>query len=380
MVLDDLSSGRRENLAGAFGRGAELIEADIADPAAVAAAFDAHRPEAVFHLAAQIDVRRSVADPAYDLGVNVGGTINLLEQSRASTAPSACSSPRPGARSTARATGASSPARVGASASPTLRTASPSTRPRATSPSTRRLYGLGQRALRLGNVYGPRQDPHGEAGVVAIFAGLLLGDGDAAASSATASQTRDYVYVGDVVGRLPRRVRRRRRRDLQRRHRRRDQRARARRRDRRGLRARRSRRELAPARVGEVQRISIDSAARARPSSAGSAGRGARPSGLRRTIDSIRASVRGAHRARRRARRRSARPSPGGCRRGPRPSRADRGRERFVAASRCCRSISACGIVGQLERERVGARLDLARELVAGDVEREASRSRCASA
>ena len=82
VVLDDLSSGRRENLEGAIAAGATLVEADIADADAVGAAFTEHRPELVFHLAAQIDVRRSVKDPAYDLGLNAGGTIHLLEAAR----------------------------------------------------------------------------------------------------------------------------------------------------------------------------------------------------------------------------------------------------------------------------------------------------------
>ena len=79
VVLDDLSSGRTENLAEALAAGARLDEGDIADPVTVDALFADIRPDQVFHLAAQIDVRRSVADPVFDLGVNVGGTINLLE-------------------------------------------------------------------------------------------------------------------------------------------------------------------------------------------------------------------------------------------------------------------------------------------------------------
>ena len=82
LVLDDLSSGRRENLSNAIGAGARLFEADITDTDEVGAAFAEAQPELVCHLAAQIDVRRSVSDPVYDLGVNVGGTLNLLEASR----------------------------------------------------------------------------------------------------------------------------------------------------------------------------------------------------------------------------------------------------------------------------------------------------------
>src|SRR6478672_5029006 len=81
-VFDDLSTGRRQNLDGALAGGAELIEGDVRDSAAVTAAVAAAAPEVVFHLAAQIDVRKSVADPAFDAEVNVGGTANLLEAAR----------------------------------------------------------------------------------------------------------------------------------------------------------------------------------------------------------------------------------------------------------------------------------------------------------
>ena len=82
VVVDDLSTGRRENLDDALVKGAELVETDITDAAAIADVFQTRRPEVVFHLAAQIDVRRSVSDPVFDLGVNVGGTLNLLEAAR----------------------------------------------------------------------------------------------------------------------------------------------------------------------------------------------------------------------------------------------------------------------------------------------------------
>src|SRR5687768_3662992 len=81
VVIDDLSSGRRENLAEAGGR-ARLIQASITDRAVLARLFAEHRPEAIYHLAAQIDVRRSVADPRFDLDLNVGGTVELLELAR----------------------------------------------------------------------------------------------------------------------------------------------------------------------------------------------------------------------------------------------------------------------------------------------------------
>jgi len=80
-VVDDLSTGRRENLEGALGRGVGLHEVDIRDRAALLDVMEAARPEIVFHLAAQIDVRKSTADPAWDAGINVLGTINLLQAS-----------------------------------------------------------------------------------------------------------------------------------------------------------------------------------------------------------------------------------------------------------------------------------------------------------
>src|SRR6476659_3504589 len=81
-VIDDLSSGKRENLTGALSLGAKLVEADIREAAAVRAAFDAASPQLVFHLAAQVDVRKSLEDPALDAQINVVGTINLLEAAR----------------------------------------------------------------------------------------------------------------------------------------------------------------------------------------------------------------------------------------------------------------------------------------------------------
>src|SRR5436190_20100703 len=79
VIIDDLSTGRRENLAPAIGNGAELIEADITDRGAVANLFETRRPELVCHLAAQMDIRRSVADPVFDLGVNIVATVNLTD-------------------------------------------------------------------------------------------------------------------------------------------------------------------------------------------------------------------------------------------------------------------------------------------------------------
>jgi UDP-glucose 4-epimerase len=197
VVIDDLSTGRRENLERALARGASLLEIDVTDAAAVTEAFETHRPEAVFHLAAQIDVRRSVSDPVFDLGVNVAGTLNLLEAARQTHAGRFILASTGGA---IYGEGAGRPLPLDEQAQ---------CRPDAPYGQSKyaaegylslygRLYGLSAVALRLGNVYGSRQDPLGEAGVVAIFCGALL-DGGTPRVFGDGNQTRDYVYVGDVV-------------------------------------------------------------------------------------------------------------------------------------------------------------------------------------
>ena len=189
LVLDDLSSGRRENVASA----AELVVADIRDEEAVGAAFAEQRPEACLHFAAQADVRVSVARPDYDCEVNVLGTIRLLEAAR-----------EHGARIVLASTGGALYGECGEPA--------PETAPRGPlAPygasklaaeeylaTYNRLYDTAHTSLRLGNVYGPRQDPHGEAGVVAIFLGKLA-NGEAPHVYGDGTQERDYVFVADVV-------------------------------------------------------------------------------------------------------------------------------------------------------------------------------------
>jgi UDP-glucose 4-epimerase len=196
-ILDDLSSGKRENLAEALAAGAGLIEESVTEAAAITEAFERARPETVFHLAAQIDVRRSVTDPAYDLGINVGGTLNVLDAAREGD----------GARVVLASTGG---AIYGEGAGRDLPLdESAECRPDAPYGQSklaaegylglyRRLHGIEASALRLGNVYGPRQDPRLEAGVVAIFCGALTG-GTRPTVFGDGEQTRDYVYVGDVA-------------------------------------------------------------------------------------------------------------------------------------------------------------------------------------
>jgi UDP-glucose 4-epimerase len=197
VVLDDLSTGRRENLAGALERGAHLVEGDITDPGVVAGLFDGANVEAVAHLAAQMDVRRSVADPGFDLRVNVGGTINLLERST-ETGVGRFVLASTGGAIYGEGAGRSLPLDETAECEPEAPYGQSKLAAEGYVSLFGRLYGLSGASLRLGNVYGPRQDPLGEAGVVAIFAGALL-DGRRPRVFGDGRQTRDYVYVGDVV-------------------------------------------------------------------------------------------------------------------------------------------------------------------------------------
>jgi UDP-glucose 4-epimerase len=197
VVIDNLVRGSNANLYSALASGrCELIERDIADRRA-GQAVTSHRPDVVFHLAAQIDVRSSVSDPIHDARVNVEGTVAVLEAAQ-----------RAGVSQFVLA---SSVAIYGMT--PTL----PVTEnaplaplsPYAASKLTgeiylnqvRRLHGLPGTVLCFGNVYGPRQDAHGEAGVVAIFADALL-SGRPTRVFGDGGNTRDYVYVSDVVDAL----------------------------------------------------------------------------------------------------------------------------------------------------------------------------------
>ena len=197
VVFDDLSSGSRANLEGALAAGAELREGDVSDSDAVAEAFAAAEPEQVFHLAAQIDVRKSVTDPVFDLGVNVGGTINLLETAvRAGTKRFLFAST--GGAIYGEGEGRDLPLAEDADRRPDAQYGQSKLAAEGYLDLYSRLHGLPTVALRLGNVYGPRQDPHGEAGVVAIFCGALL-EGSTPKVFGDGLQTRDYIYVGDVV-------------------------------------------------------------------------------------------------------------------------------------------------------------------------------------
>jgi UDP-glucose 4-epimerase len=197
VVVDNLSSGRRENLAGAIGEGAELVEADVTNAAAMADLFERGRPDVVFHLAAQIDVRRSVADPVFDVGVNVAGTLNLLEAARVNDTGRFVFASTGGAIY-GEGTGLDLPLDEAAPCRPDAPYGQSKFSAEGYASLYGRLHGLRATSLRLGNVYGQRQDPLGEAGVVAIFCGALLG-GRTPRVFGDGHQTRDYIHVGDVV-------------------------------------------------------------------------------------------------------------------------------------------------------------------------------------
>ncbi|HET7054336.1 MAG TPA: NAD-dependent epimerase/dehydratase family protein [Solirubrobacterales bacterium] len=196
-VLDDLSTGRRENLDGALAAGAKLVELDIREGEALAELADAESPDAIFHFAAQIDVRRSLADPAFDASINVGGTANLLEAARGAGVGRFVFASTGGAIY-GEGAGKQLPLAEGAPIEPFSAYGQSKYAGEGYLALYERLYGLSTVSMRFGNVYGPRQDPLGEAGVIAIFCGRLLA-GERPTVFGDGSQTRDYVYVGDVV-------------------------------------------------------------------------------------------------------------------------------------------------------------------------------------
>jgi UDP-glucose 4-epimerase len=196
-VVDDLSTGRRENLEGALAAGAELAELDIREAAALAELLAAAQPEVVFHLAAQIDVRKSLEDPAFDAAINVGGTANLLEAMRLAGSPRIVFISTGGAIY-GEGEGQPLPLDEETPIAPLSAYGQSKFAAEGYLALYERLHGLSGVSLRLGNVYGPRQDPLGEAGVIAIFCGRLRGGGRPTVYG-DGKQTRDYLYVGDVV-------------------------------------------------------------------------------------------------------------------------------------------------------------------------------------
>jgi UDP-glucose 4-epimerase len=188
-VLDNLASGKSENI----NAHALLVQADIRDAAAVERAFADARPDVCFHLAAQADVRVSIARPAFDAEVNLIGTVNILESARAGETQVVFSST--GGAIYGECDG---PADEDSPRLPLAPYGASKLAGEEYVATWSRLYGGGHVALRYGNVYGPRQDPHGEAGVVAIFFGRIA-NGQELHIYGDGRQTRDYVFVGDVV-------------------------------------------------------------------------------------------------------------------------------------------------------------------------------------
>lgn len=190
LVLDDLSSGRRENVPDA----AELHVLDVRSPEA-AALVERERPALLVHQAAQMDVRRSVADPVFDADVNLCGLLNLLEAARRAGVE----------RLLFASTGGAIYGEQDVYPAPEDHPVRPLSPYGVAKLAGERYlyyyhhqYGLDATCLRYANVYGERQNPHGEAGVVAIFLERLL-DGNPVTVHGDGLQTRDYVHVSDVV-------------------------------------------------------------------------------------------------------------------------------------------------------------------------------------
>ena len=196
--VDDLSTGRIANLVDARGYGKEFsfFNMDVRSEGMLAL-FERHRPEVVFHLAAQSGVRPSLEDPVHDASVNIMGLLNVLE-----------ATVHVGGRKVIYAASGGTmygePRRL-----PVKETAAQGARPLSPYGVSKkvgvdylgfyqRYRGLDFTALALGNVYGPRQDPSGEAGVIAIFASKML-SGEAPAIFGDGNQTRDYVFIDDTV-------------------------------------------------------------------------------------------------------------------------------------------------------------------------------------
>ncbi len=196
-VVDDLSTGRRGNLEQALAIGATLVESDIRDRPTIEEIAVRERPDVVFHLAAQIDVRKSIADPAFDASINVGGTANVLEAARIAESQRFVFVSTGGAIY-GEGEGKALPLGEGSPVEPFSAYGQSKFAAEGYLGLYERLYGLSSVALRLGNVYGPRQDPLGEAGVIAIFCGKLRA-GERPTVFGDGKQTRDYIYVGDVV-------------------------------------------------------------------------------------------------------------------------------------------------------------------------------------
>jgi UDP-glucose 4-epimerase len=190
-IIDNLATGKREQV----NPGARFHQTDLREADAVRRVIAEETPEVIVHLAAQMDVRRSVADPAFDAQVNIVGFLNLMEAARQNGLRRVIFSSTGGAIYGEQET-------FPAPEDHPLHPVSPYGVAKLATENYlffyKVQYGVEYTALRYGNVYGPRQDPHGEAGVVAIFCGRML-EGKPCTIFGDGKQTRDYVFVGDVA-------------------------------------------------------------------------------------------------------------------------------------------------------------------------------------
>ncbi len=190
-VLDDLSSGKRENVPAS----ARFYPCDVRSAAAIDAVAK-EQPAVICHQAAQIDVRKSMADPRFDCDVNLGGLLNLMQAAaKAGSVKQVLFASSGGAT---YGDTALIPTREDHPARPLSHYGVAKAAGELYLGVYQANFGIPYAALRYANVYGPRQDPHGEAGVVAIFCGRLL-EGRACTINGDGRQTRDYVFVGDVA-------------------------------------------------------------------------------------------------------------------------------------------------------------------------------------
>jgi UDP-glucose 4-epimerase len=195
LVIDDMSHGSETNLEHALGHGARLAKLDIRDGERVTAEFTDFRPELAFHLAAQIDVRTSMVDPARDASINVLGSVNVFAAAVAS-----------GVRRVVNtSTGGAMYGEAKVVPTPETEPAEPVSGYGLSKNTVERYaawfqatHGMEVVTLRYGNVYGPRQDPRGDAGVIAIFCDKVLA-GERPTVFGDGTQTRDYVFVGDIT-------------------------------------------------------------------------------------------------------------------------------------------------------------------------------------
>ena len=190
-VLDNLSSGKRHQVNGKV----RFHQADLRDASAVNDVIAREQPEVIYHFAAQMDVRRSVADPAFDAQVNLVGFLNLMEAGRQNGLKRVVFASTGGAIYGEQE-------EFPCDEDHPCRPLSPYGIAKLATEKYlffyQQQYGIDYLALRYANVYGPRQDPHGEAGVVAIFCGRIL-NGSRCTIFGEGKQTRDYTYVGDIV-------------------------------------------------------------------------------------------------------------------------------------------------------------------------------------